>query len=349
MNSCELVLEANSDEQINFSSTYGKKAQIESEILAKLNSSGSTVFAQKLDANFDLKTSVSDYLQNGIDVHGSHPLFYWTRCRGEGVLVQSESAAVVLHYSLDLAKVVLMRPMGDAASIGALLTTLRNVLNEVLGGETVLLRYCSPILAGELRKSGWKSLPAPLFESAYADDETWPEVILESRPDEFPQGPRGRPVREAIFRHKGQYEYRAESEPLHCGELDFVLNGSFRSSFCDGYETDFNHAVVSFLKQGNCSNLTFHYLLRSSKLWGFGVTGNNTSIAHCYYSGVVKQARLTTYFFWQIYLNERKKGAQALNLGGSENHSLHQYKSKTFGDHALGITCILELGSASNK
>jgi hypothetical protein len=75
-----------------------------------------------------------------------------------------------------------------------------------------------------------------------------------------------------------------------------------------------------------------------------GITGNNTGVSHSYYRGICKQPHLSTYLLWQIYLNERNHGAVALNLGGSEKESLHQYRVRTFRDHSLQSTYALERG-----
>jgi hypothetical protein len=227
-------------------------------------------------------------------------------------------------------------------AISDLVNGIAGVVAKNFVSERLAVRYCSPILTEKLKCEGWARLSSPLLDSAYADDETWPEVIIKASPVEFPHGASGRSVREAITRHQGSCEYRAEETLLDCGELDFILDGSFRSQFWDNYEVDFNVAIVSFIKRGNTQNLRFHYLLEESTILGFGITGKTASVTHSYYTGVVKRARLTTYFFWKIYLNEMRDGAKSLNLGGSENRSLHSYKSRSFGEHSLRFTSALE-------
>ncbi|MGH8426076.1 MAG: hypothetical protein ACRER3_27545, partial [Pseudomonas fluorescens] len=289
----------------------------------------------------------SGFMQGSIDVHGSHELFYWTRSRGQGLIVSSETAVVVVHYSPDMGRIVLLRPAGSVDAIIALIGEASAAIAVSCDSVDIVVRYCGTELVSALSKAGWKPLSRPLLPSAYADDETWPEVLIKSSPVVCPHGADGRPVRAAIARHQDRYEYRSERSLLDCGELDFILGGSSRSHISDGFENDFNSAVVSFIEEGEYRDLRFHYLFRESAIIGFGVTGRTTHVAHSYYTGVVKEARLSAYFLWQIYLTEAKEGASALNMGGSETKSLHIYKSQTFGDHSIRFTKVLEFPATS--
>lgn len=311
-------------------------------ILNEINSRSECLTASLLAEHFGINIDLPDYLQNGWDVHGSHKVFYWTRSRGQGIIISSKAAAVVACYSHYMQKIVLIRPIGDLESIIQLINEVCEITDHTFGGETVLLRYCNLDLANNLRARGWRDLSAPLLPSAYADDETWPEVILPSALDDFPRGPQSRPVRKTILRYQDRYEYRAENKLVLGGEAKFILEGSSRSTVCDSYEYSFTRAIISFLEENGDCDLTYHYLLTDSEMAGFGITGNTTGISHCYYAGVRKLPRLSTYFLWQIYLNERHNGATALNLGGSETRSLHQYKAETFPDHSLQYTHVLE-------
>jgi hypothetical protein len=288
------------------------------------------------------------FMQGGIDVHGSHELFYWTRSRGQGLIVTSETAAVVVYYSPDMDCIVLLRPAGPIDAIVPLIDEVSAAIAASYDSENIVVRYCGAELVTALSTAGWKDLSRPLLPSADADDETWPEVLIKSSPVEFPQGADGRPVREAITRHQGRCEYRSERSLLDCGELGFMLGGSSRSHVSDGFENNFNSAVASFIKESRYRNLKFHYLFRESTVIGFGVTGRTTHVAHSYYTGAIKEARLSTYFIWQIHLTEMKEGANALNMGGSETESLHIYKSQTFGDHSVRVTKVLESPATSH-
>lgn len=284
----------------------------------------------------------SGFMQGNIDVHGSHELFYWTRSRGHGLIVTSETAAVVVHYSSDMNRIVVLRPAGPTDAIVTLTSEVCTAIAASCDSKDIVVRYCGAELASELSKAGWTDLSRPLLPSAYADDETWPEVLIKSSPVEFPQGADGRRVRVAITRHHGRCDYRSELHLLDRGELDFILGGSSRSHVSDGFENNFNSAVVSFIKDGRYRNLRFHYLFRESTIIGFAVTGKTTHVAHSYYIGVIKEARLSTYFNWQIYLTEIRERASAFNMGGSEAESLYIYKSQTFGDHSVRVTKVLE-------
>lgn len=52
--------------------------------------------------------------------------------------------------------------------------------------------------------------------------------------------------------------------------------------------------------------------------------------------------RLAGYFLWLIYLQQWRSGAYALNLGGSETASLHQFKTHTLPEHVLQATRALQ-------
>jgi len=63
----------------------------------------------------------SGFMQGNIDVHGSHELFYWTRSRGQGLIVTSRTATVVVYYSPDMNRIVLLRPAGHIDAIVSLI------------------------------------------------------------------------------------------------------------------------------------------------------------------------------------------------------------------------------------
>jgi hypothetical protein len=326
-----------------------KASKIDASILKEIGSGRYSCAARplRMDSLADGFKALG-FMQGNIDVHGSHELFYWTRSRGQGLIVTSEAAAVVVHYSPDMDCIVLLRPAGPIDAIVPLIDEVSAVIAAACDSEDIVVRYCGAELANELSKAGWKDLSRPLLPSAYADDETWPEVLIKSSPAECPQGAEGKPVRAAITRHQGRCEYLSERSLLDCGELDFILGGSSRSHISNGFENSFNSAVVSFIKESEHRNLKYHYLFRESAIIGFGVTGRTTHVAHSYYTGVVKEARLSTYFIWQIHLTEMKEGANALNMGGSETESLYIYKSQTFRDHSVRFTKVLESPATSH-
>jgi hypothetical protein len=324
-------------------SSVSKKNFLEAKICSEIN----TLFAPSIEVS-PLVSGKSDklsrhgYLQDDDDVHGSHELFYWTRSRGSGSLVSSEDAAVLLYYSEPFDRIILVRPVGNLAGIIKILDAVSSVIHAVTPGESVVVRYCNSKISNELRKLGWSELSRPLLQSAYVDDETWPEVILCDPAYESPQGAEHRVIRKAILRYQEKYHYKAEKNLIGLGELEFMLDGSSRADVCDSYENSFNYSLVEFLKLNKDCDLTYHYLISENCLVGFGVTGRNTSSSHCYYSGVHKEPRLSTYFLWRMYVTERNSGADSLNFGGSEQRSLYEYKSKTFRKNLLRFTYALE-------
>lgn len=187
------------------------------------------------------------------------------------------------------------------------------------------------------------SLPiaSPWLPGMPLDDEMYPEVLVTLDTEGLPKGRGYRPVRNAFHRYSESYFYYSASTPLDCGEEDFIKNLTARSSRYDSQEKEFNDSLLAFLKF-RWNGVRYHYLLYRGTMAGFAITANTTGISHLYYAGIVKQTILSIYFRWQIYLEERRRGAKAFNLGGSEIKSLHVFKTNTFPDHEIQRTAILQ-------
>lgn len=279
------------------------------------------------------------FLQAGLDVHGSHGLFYWLRARGRGVLVAGNDAAMVLAWRPDVGRLVAVRPVGEPDAVAAMLDLMAAALPA---SAELVARYCSAEVAARLRDLGWTGLRRPWHPYAPADDETFPEVIVTAPAVEMPGGPRYKPLREALYRHRGHYTYRATSSPLGIGEDRFIRRDAARAGRCDPSEAAFNEAVLHSLGAGRHDWLSYHYLIDGGRLAGFAINANLTGISHGYYLSTLDVPRLSTFFLWHIYLHQRRSGAFALNLGGSETATLFGFKTHTFPDHVLQHTTALQ-------
>ncbi|GAA4462598.1 hypothetical protein [Phytohabitans houttuyneae] len=281
------------------------------------------------------------WLQDDADVHGSHGLFYWLRARGRGLVVSAGDAATVLTWRPDVDRLVAVRPVGATAAVVTLLEEVGEVAAAAAPNRPFVARYCTPAVAAGLAELGWGPMAAPWHPAAPHDDETHPEVVVTAPVAEIPAGQRYKPIREAIFRHAARYTYLSSPVPLGLAEAAFVERGTARAGGYDGHERGFNTAVLASFAGRRHDWLTYHYLIRDG-LAGLAVTGNVTGIAHGYYLATRNVPRLTTYLLWLIYLQQRRAGAAALNLGGSETRTLHAFKVRTFPGHDLQPTVALQ-------
>jgi hypothetical protein len=282
------------------------------------------------------------FLQADHDVHGSHGLFYWLRARGRGQIIANDAAAMVLAWRADVGRLAAFRPVGDRDAIVDLLEVVAEAAGATRPVVPLVARYCSPPVADRLQQRGWRALSSPWQPLAHADDETYPEVIVTAPAVEVPPGQRYKPLRQAIALHSRHCDYHASPVPIGHGETVFVTTAAARAAVYDDHELGFNHALLASLHTGRHDGLTYHYLARQGRLAGFAITANLTGIAHGYYLATANLPRLTSYFLWLIYLQQRRSGAYALNLGGSETASLDQFKTRTFPDHRLQATRALQ-------
>jgi hypothetical protein len=281
------------------------------------------------------------FLQADHDVHGSHGLFYWLRARGHGQIVATDNAAVVLAWRGDVGRLAALRPVGDCDAVVDLLDGLAHAAAAIRPPVPLVARYCSRPVADRLEQRGWHALTSPWHPAAPADDETYPEVIVTAPAVEVPAGQRYKPLRQAIALHYRHCGYHASPTPLGCGETTIITTAA-RGAGYDDHEIGFHHALLASLHTGGHDGLTYHYLTRHGGLAGFAITADLTGIAHGYYLATENRPRLASYFLWLIYLQQRRSGAHALNLGGSETASLHQFKTRTFPDHRLQATRALQ-------
>jgi hypothetical protein len=279
------------------------------------------------------------FLQSDVDVHGSHGLFYWLRARGSGTLVTSHDAGMMLTWRPDVGWLAAVRPVGQ---LDAVLALLDAAAASAPADVAFVVRYCAEEVVARLRERGWTGMRSPWRPDAPADDETFPEVIVTAPVVDLPSGQRYKPVREAISRHHGAYAYRASAAPLGIGEARFIQRDAARAGGYDEHEAGFNAAVLATLDAARHDWLTYHYLTWGQRLAGFAITANITGIAHGYYLSTLEEPRLTTFFLWHIYLQQRRAGAFALNLGGSEAASLYDFKTHTFPEHILQHTTVLQ-------
>ncbi|SPL88436.1 unnamed protein product [[Actinomadura] parvosata subsp. kistnae] len=281
------------------------------------------------------------YLQAGADVHGSHGLFYWLRARGRGHLVRRGAAAMVLAWRYDVERLIAIRPVGPLDEAMRLLdAAARSAAART--GPPLVVRYCSPALAEHLHAEGWTQMSSPWHADAPADDEMHPEVIVTAPAVEMPGGRKYKPLREAVFMHAPHHQYTARPAPLGIGETTLIHAEAARASDYDPHERGFNDAVTASLDSHGHDGLTYHYLTRHDRLAAFAITADITGIAHGYYLAARSEPRLATYFLWLIYLQQRRAGASALNLGGSETSSLFAFKTRIFPDHILQHTYLLQ-------
>jgi hypothetical protein len=279
-------------------------------------------------------------LQAGQDVHGSHGLFYWLRARQRGLAICQGDAAVVLAWRPDARRMAALRPVGEASMAADLLDTVTRVVSATLGVRTTA-RYCGDALTAVLLARGWQVFDGVWCPGAPLDDEAFPEVIITADPAAMPQGKNCKSLREAITWHQRAYCFRATSQPLG-GEAAVIPGGSAPARPASMPAASFGAAVISALDSDYRGGLTCHYLHDGTQLAGFSIAGNTTGISHGYYLWTARVPRLAAYFLWQIYLHERRNGATALNLGGSETPSLFRYKTRTFPHHTLQRSSILQ-------
>lgn len=275
------------------------------------------------------------FLQGGHDVHGSHGLFYWLRARQRGLIVRDADAAVILAWRTDVGRLAALRPVGTASAAAGLLENVAAALPHI----PLLARYCGGPLAQALLARRWHPFTGAWCLQAPLDDEAFPEVVITADPAPLPSGRRHKSLREAITWHQHRYLYQASPRPLG-GEAQAVTR-STTARAARAQEADFDAAALTALGSGHHDGLAYHYLHHGAELAGWAVTGNTTGTSHGYYLWTAKIPRLATYFLWQIYLHERRSGAAALNLGGSEAPTLHQFKTRTFPDHELRESSIL--------
>jgi hypothetical protein len=280
------------------------------------------------------------FLQAGQDVHGSHGLFYWLRARQRGLVVSQGPAAIVLAWRPDVRRLVALRPVGDASTVADLLDTVIKVTAGTLPSVRLVARYCGDTLTGVLLARGWDVFDGAWCPGAPLDDEAFPEVVITADPADIPQGKDCKSLREAITWHRGAYSFHASRWPRG-GEAEIIARSSALTRPGRTPGTSFEAAVISALDFGHSDGLTYHYLHDGTRLAGCSIAGNTTGICHGYYLWTARVPRLAAYFLWQIYLHERRNGATALNLGGSETESLFRYKTRTFPGHALQRSAIL--------
>lgn len=293
-------------------------------------------------ADYNRADLLPTFLQAGADVHGSHGLFYWLRARGSGHVLATDDAAMVLAWRRDVGRLVAFRPAGQLDSVVGLLETAGAAAAATDPTLPFVVRYCGSGLASRLRELGWSDLGDAWQPGAPSDDETHPEVIVTAPVVEFPPGQRYKPVRQAIACHSDRYTYTCAPTPLGIGEASFVERDNARVRRYDEHETSFNTAMLASLGARRHDWLTYHYLTHDQRLAGFAITANVTGIAHGYYLSTRDVPRLTTYLLWLIYLQQRRAGAWALNLGGSEAASLYAFKTRTFPDHFVQATQVLQ-------
>lgn len=279
-------------------------------------------------------------VQAGRDVHGSHGLFYWLRARQRGWVVSQGPAAVVLAWRPDVRHLIALRPVGDADVAADLLDTVIKVASVTLPESKLAVRYCGQALSTALIARGWHGFGGVWCPGAPLDDEAYPEVIITADSADVPLGKGWKSLREAITWHHGHYRFHASSRLLGT-EAQVPGLSSSRAGPSSTPWASFEAAVASSLDGADRAGLTYHYLHDGAQLVGFSIAGNTTGIAHGYYLWSARVPRLASYFLWQIYLHERRHGATAFNLGGSETSSLFAYKTRTFPDHLLQPTSIL--------
>ncbi|MFE4665009.1 hypothetical protein ACFRI7_20645 [Streptomyces sp. NPDC056716] len=282
------------------------------------------------------------FLQDGTDVHGSHPLFYWLRSRGRGAFVSNGEASLALSWRPDTGCLVALRPVGDLEAMVDLLELLASVTYAKWPNMPLITRYCNAALAAKLIERAWSQPSAPWSSNAPSDDETYPEVVVTGDPAAMPVGTRYWEVRRALRLHGEECAYRATEALLNCGEADFIAHHAARVEHYGEHEKTFNASLLASLGLLHQEGLRYHYLFRHRSIYAFAVTGNMTGTTHGYYMGAMRGPRLATYFQWRIYLEERRRGAVALNFGGSETESLYLYKVGTFPDHYLQQTVMLQ-------
>lgn len=285
------------------------------------------------------------FVQAGVDVHGSHGFFYWLRARGKGVIIRASNAGLALTWRPDVGSFVALRPVGERDAVVDLLDAVAKITLTRWPSLPFIARYCSSVVANRMVGRGWDLPLHPWLPDEPFDDETYPEVIVTADPLEMPTGKHGNLVRKAINLNADNYSYRTASTLIGCGEEEFIMAQTARADHYDDQERSFNEALLTALRFRCHHAITYHYLFHGDRLSGFAVTANTTGISHIYYVGTSKASRLSVYFQWKIYLEERRKGALALNLGGSETKSLHIFKVRTFPKHDLRRTMILQRSS----
>jgi hypothetical protein len=290
-------------------------------------------------ARFDLFPTL---LQAGVDVHGSHGLFYWLRTRGRGICVRNDRAGAVLAWRPDVGSLLVLRPVGDLDAIVDLFDIVRKVISNAWPGMSLVARYCIDAVADRMVDRGWIAQSGPFLSDALLDDEAYPEILIVADPVDMPPGSKYRAIRKAIHRYRDDCTYFASTVPIGRGEQEFIMNKTARTHHFDMREIDFNNSVATTLNLSHHGQVHYHYLFHCDNFAGFAITGNTTGVSHGYYLGTIKSSRISAYFHWLIYQEERRRGALAYNLGGSENASLHIFKTQTFPDHTLRRTKVLQ-------
>ena len=269
------------------------------------------------------------YLQDGHDVHGSHPLFYWLRARGSGLAVSRGHAGVVLTWRPDAGRLAALRPVGDAGAAAGLLDTVLAQVAAVLPGIPLVARYCGDALAPVQLGRGWHNFGGSWCAQAPLDDEAFPEVVITADP---PRTSRRAPGANRCGKPSPGTRAPTASAPppVPSGARQRLSRMTRPGAAVSRRPASTRRSSPPSASAGTTASPTTTCTRR--RTGGLGDSRQHHRDLPRLLPVDGKVPSLATYFLWQVYLHERRNGAAALNLGGSETRSLFGYKARTFPD-----------------
>lgn len=299
-----------------------------------------------IESFFEGMSLVQTLEQDGIDLHGGHPLFYWQRARGRGRLVSAGPAAVVSAVREDVRKITLIRPVGASTHIVPLVCQLASELGSY-SEYPVVVRYCGQQLCDQLRENGWREVSSPWDEYSTADDESFPQIIAGIPATNIPEGIDYKRMRSAERRFRESMSYSASDSLMFGDEREWcLLEERARQRGCWTQISDFLNVTFDACEQG-LPLVTYHYLHEGTNIVGFAVTGLHRQMSHGLLLIVAAVDNLAYYFLWKIMEQQSRSGATQLNCGGSEYAGLSRFKGRL--GHTRSVpTYMLEWGGGGN-
>ncbi len=279
------------------------------------------------EAGFRVGFSAADRAADEPLAYGHHPICYELTSRGAGVLVESEQAAFALSpptatltLTGDRPVLCLIRPeirrpdefWKTAASLARRLeaTLVVKSVSPAQAEIAAEMAGARPYSAGE----GWA-------DEARWDDQTFPEVVLDLKPDSWRRESDDRRVEfESVDPTTAGPEFR---------EISLRWMDWFEQRRPEFSRVAVQRYYEAMLSDGVLSQVDYGFLVRfGGRPAGFAVISEVSDFQVDLWTCLTLEepAKLAQFFYSYLRENLRAKGYLWMGLGGSEHRSLFHFK-----------------------
>jgi len=301
--------------------------------------------------NISTKTNLDSLCYNTFQF-GFHPLFYFQRARGDIFVIEDNDVTLVCSNRLDVKKFIIIRPIGNIASIVNTLKKLSSHFIDEYG--FFYIKYANEELKTILNNEFNISFDFFWSGNSLFDDETYPQIqydLMEVNDIAISKRSKHRWIRQciksfksSIYHKKLVYSQIEFEKLLNFSKINVPKSIKNKIQSLNEFYGFVNSTFDGITKYNK--NIDFHIFLNNlDEIVGILISAHKEAHVDVYFLSHKNLPKLSTFILVTVMKYYLDKGASYFCVGGSETESLHLFKEQLLLECRKTSTFLIKIMS----